>query len=326
MTFANTIRVDQHLLRARLLADGETVEVMLFQAARSATPAAGWAVTVAGSAVAISAGEIDDDGLVLLTIPATTGDQAVKISYDQTTGSILGDDFELAAFTNRAVANFSEYVVPTPGPTGYPLDDDGTLATAFGFAHAETTAPDYLQADYTYTGTADGGTAVALPQAANWLTDQAIVVGAGTILGIEVEVIDVSDTPFGLLGLAAALSTDGVFGNVVVTNGIDDDGDNGPRWRGTGIADQTRMQTTAGFRLGMEINGDDGTITILSSDGSVLSSATFTPGTAFTAYLFLSDSGIPDAGQTAGLRLIQSGGDYTLPFTVGAVDLLGDEI
>lgn len=327
MTFANTIRVDQHLRRARLLADGETVEVTLFQAARSATPAAGWAVTVDGSPVAISAGEIDDDGLVLLMIPATTGGQAVTISYDTATGSILGDDFELAAFTNRPVANFSEYVVPTPGPTGYPLDDDGTLAALFGFGTLTMTAPEYNEGEHVYTGTTTGGTALGLPAADNYLTDQAFVVDADTVLHIEFEPIVPSCYQSGvqgfpLLGLGLIMSTDGVFGGVFGTVGIHDDDGSTPIYRGSLIPDTVRATADGPVRMSVDLDGSDGSVTIRTADGdTIVSATTFTPGTAFTAYLFVSDGGAPLSGNVV-ISLVPRAADAALPHNTGAVDLL----
>lgn len=66
----------------------------------------------------------------------------------------------------------------------YPLDDDGTLAAAFGFGWLETDAPAYNNADYTYLAPATGNSAIALPTAANAWTSQAHAVrrvGAGDV-------------------------------------------------------------------------------------------------------------------------------------------------
>lgn len=91
----------------------------------------------------------------------------------------------------------------------YPLNDDGTLSALFGIGHIATNAPGYLQGAYTFTGAAAGGVAAALPQSANAWATQAITVGAGTILGIEAEVVSMSASAFDGVGVAAALSSGG---------------------------------------------------------------------------------------------------------------------
>lgn len=112
MAFPNAIHLDQHLIRARLLEDGTTVEARLFltpELAEGGDPVDGWTVTVDGAPVDISAAEIDEEEpLVLLTIPRTASGRTILLSYDPETGSITGDGFPLLAFTDRAVANFSE--------------------------------------------------------------------------------------------------------------------------------------------------------------------------------------------------------------------------
>lgn len=210
-----------------------------------------------------------------------------------------------------------------PAAASYPLDDDGTLAAAFGFGWLETDAPDYWNADYTYLAPATGNLAAALPTAANAWTSQAIVVDTGTILACEAVINSVSAAQFANLGMAAAASSGGTPSGVAVINSIDNNGS--PRWlvSGTG-GTRVRSGATSGYRVGIELNGNDGTITMRSSDGSALCSTTFTPGTAFTFYLFATDAGNPAAGQTASITLVPVGADMQLGYTTGATDFNGD--
>jgi len=210
-----------------------------------------------------------------------------------------------------------------PAAAQYPLDDDGTLAAAFGFGWLETDAPDYWNADYTYLAPATGNLAAALPTAANAWASQAIVVDTGTILACEAVINSVSAAQFGNLGIAAAASSGGTPSGVAVVNSIDNNGS--PRWlvSGTG-GTRARSGATSGYRVGIELNGNDGTITMRSSDGSALCSTTFTPGTAFTFYLFVTDNGTPAAGQTASITLVPVGADMQLGYTTGATDFNGD--
>jgi hypothetical protein len=209
------------------------------------------------------------------------------------------------------------------GAASYPLDDDGTLAAAFGFGWLETDAPDYHNADYTYLAPATGNLAAALPTAANAWTSQAIVVDTGTILACEAVINSVSAAQFANLGIAAAASSGGTPSGVAVTNSIDNNGS--PRWlvSGTG-GTRARSGATSGYRVGIELNGNDGTITMRSSDGSALCSTTFTPGTAFTFYLFITDAGTPAAGQTASITLVPVGADMQLGYSAGTTDFNGD--
>lgn len=248
----------------------------------------------------------------------------VSGSYTTTTGTLVGYGGEVASFSDVAITNNSTV---TGGLTSYPLDDDGTLASSFGFALAATTSPAYLRANYTYTGAATGGSAIALPASANWLTSQAIIVGAGKILAVEAEIVSVSAAAFGKLGLATAISVGGVFSSVAQVVIGDDDGST-PEWWSNIYApgDQVRTSPTAGYRVGLEFNGNTGGIIIRTTDGSVTATSTFTPGSGVTAYLALADNGLPAAGQTCSIRLIQNAGDYALNYTAGAVNLLGQTV
>ena len=316
---SNTIRLDMYLVRARVLADGVTVEVTTSEEPVSATPAAGFTVTVAGSPVAISAGAIGDDNTVLLTVPTIYAGQVVTLSYNTTTGSIMGDDYELRAFTNRAVANFSAQVEPTPSP-GYPLDDDGTVAANVGASWLETNAPDYLQADYTYAGPASPANVLAAPDAASVFGDQAITVDAGVLLGAEVEILGVAAaSAYGALGLQVVMSNGGTpTGTIFVAIGKASHPGTAQA-QGTGAAATNIGTAETGYRLGIELDGDTGAVRFLTSDGDLATSATFTPGDSATFTLVITDDGTAAAGKTASLRLIPAIADTTLSFSPGAI-------
>lgn len=280
----------------------------------------GFSITVNGDAVALSGGVISGNEITFTTASTIYPGDTVLGSYNAATGNIQGETSALPSFTSQPATNSSG---ATPPGATYPLNDDGTLAAAFGFAWLETNAPLYRQADYTYTGAATGGTAVGLPTAANAWAGQAVTVGAGTILALEAEVVSMSAAQFNNLGVAAALSSGGTPTGQAVLAGVGNNGS--PYWGGSGVSNQARTSATAGYRVGIELNGNTGAIRILSTDGVAVSSTTFTPGTKFTGYEYVNDIGEAAAGQSCSLRFVLAA-DMTLPFAAGAVDFNGDVI
>lgn len=330
MAFENQVHVDQHFIRARLREDGTTVEATLFLLPEladtdGATVQAGWAVSVSGSPVEISAGEIDEDGkAVLLTIPETSPGVDVVVSYAAGSGFITGNGLPLISFSNRPVANFSK--VAPPVDNAYPLDDDGTVAAAFGYSHAPTNAPDYLRADYTYTDAATGGTSIAAPALANLFGAQAITVGAGSIVACEA-VIHSAPSAFGGIGIAFTTSDGGTPTFGVWTCAIRDDDGSTPVYYASGAAATARTSPAAGFRVGLSINGDTGEVIGHTTDGDLVSEQSFTPGQQATFYLFVVDNGdTPNVGNTCSIELVPAAADMQLTYPVGAVDVFGDPV
>ena len=84
------------------------------------------------------------------------------------------------------------------------------------------------------------------------------------------------------------------------------------------------VSSPAGFRIGVEFNGNDGTVTYRSSDGSTATTQTFTPGTQVTMGMNAVDAGTTAAGQTASITLVPVGADMQLGYTTGATDFNGD--
>jgi len=213
------------------------------------------------------------------------------------------------------------------GLTAYPLDDNGSLAGAFGYARMATNAPGYVHADYTYAAPATGGTAVALPAGANWLTTQAIPLTAGKIIELQARIDSVSALNFGNIGLAIGFSLDQVPSLTPFIVGINRDATEGARIFSSGDGFAARSGAANGFVVGMSLNTTTGAIKVRTSDGTFTSLTTFTPGVgAITAYLFANDSGVPAAGQTASVTLFEHGEDYPLATEAGAVDILGQVI
>lgn len=217
----------------------------------------------------------------------------------------------------------------TSGPppvTNYPLADNGSLAAAFGFGWLPTDAPDYTDGDYTYQAPATGNTAVALPSSATALTTQAVTVTSADTISLEAEIVGISDADFGTIGVAGFFSSGGTPTGIAATAAISNTDGSTPLWSGTGVSSQARTTPTAGCRVGIDFIGSTGAIRIKSTDGVLVSSATFTPPLNVTAYLFAQDSGITTAGQTAQINLIVAAADYQLPCPAGAKNLLGNLI
>jgi hypothetical protein len=212
--------------------------------------------------------------------------------------------------------------------TGYPLDDDGTAAAAFGISAALTNAPDYLRADYTYASPATGNFAVSLPTIANVFGSQAITVGAGNILACEFEIIaGPAGGVFAVIGMAAAESSGGVFSGNIWTLGVRDGGGFSSEIEGIGIANAPRVAATNGFRVGIVVDGDTGVVSYVTTDGTFgNSSLAFTPGRAITFYNYIQDSGATPAAETCSVRLIPAAANMTLTYPAGAVDVFGDTI
>lgn len=213
-----------------------------------------------------------------------------------------------------------------PVVSGYPLNDDGTVAASFGVGWLETDAPDYTSADYTYTENATGALALALPNSANVFSPpQMLTVTADDILSVEAEIVGISAAFFDPLTLGILHSVNGTpAGATSVYVANDEFGGN--ILGGTGVYASERTAPITSFRIGIDLIGPTGQIRIKSSDGIQLSLATFTPPLTATIYLSVQDSGTTTAGETVSMRLIVPSDDYTLPCPVGAKNLTGQTI
>lgn len=241
--------------------------------------------------------------------------------------------FDLEWFVNRAA--------PTPAPVSsepapvsssqpaqeYPLDDDGTAAAAFGYGHAATNAPAYLRADYTYTDATAGGTAVATPTLAAMFAGQAVTVGAGQVVACEA-VVHSAPAAFGGLGIAFADSSGGTPSGEAWTCGIKDDDGSTPVYYAAGASPATRTSASAGFRVGLSINGTTGEVRAHTTDGVLLSATAFTPGRAASFCLFVADGGDApvNLGQTCSVELVPNAAAMALAYPTGAVDVFGNVI
>ena len=263
----------------------------------------------------VYAGDYENGRVYRIDLDSYT-DNLATIRRMRRTPHARGKAFE-RLFHRALTLTMTTGVVETSAGT-YPLSDDGTLAAAYGYGHIEATAPDYLVAPYEYSGVAAGGTAFALPSTNNAFVSQAINCPTGTIVCCEAVINSLSATQFDGLGIACAFSNDGAPTGGVVTAYISDTNGATPRWNGTGISAQVRTSPAAGFRVGLEFNGTTGAIRIITTDGTLTSSTTFTPGTSLTFYLFVTDSGTTPAGETCELELVPAIADMDLTYATGA--------
>lgn len=323
MAFENRVRVDQHFIRARLLEDGETIEARLFltpELAEGGDVADGFTVEVSGEPVVISAGEIDDEEpLVRLTITPTVGGVPVTLSYDEESGSITGGGFPLVSFTDRAVANLSEYTDVVPQSNEYPLDDDGTIAAMFGYAAAPASGDDLQTVAYTYQDPATGNAAIAIRGDA-FDTGSIEIDG---VMAIELLFNSVPAGDFGNIGIGGIACADGspvlseLISYVVTRQSgtVTISGDQG-------VSGNTSTPL-AGFRIGLEFNGDDGTVTFRTTDGLLGSTPLpeFTPGNRMAIVINITDNSSAPGGQTISVTLVTKAEDMQLAYTPGATDI-----
>lgn len=210
---------------------------------------------------------------------------------------------------------------------GYPLNDDGTVAAAFGYGAMPTNAPAYLRADYTYTDAATGGSVVATPAAAAVFASQAITVGPGVVLACEA-VVHSTPAACKAAGIAAVESSGGVGTGGKAECAIRDIDGSTPQRYVTGVAPSVRASPAAGYRLGISVNGDTGEVVGYMTDGTIVATGVFTPGRQVTFVLFVTDDADPpvNAGQTCSLELVPAAADMVLAYPAGAVDVFGSPI
>ena len=205
------------------------------------------------------------------------------------------------------------------GISGYPLNDDGTLAAYGAVGFMPTNAPDYLQADYTFTQTALNSTVISAPTLEHYFTEQAIPVLPGTIVHYEAKILACNADTYSSIGIAFAISNGGVFsagGNVFANDNTGSD----PSWNGSGISEQPRTVPIVNAIIGVELNGNDGSITLLTSDGPFLSSNTFTPGDSVTFSLFVRDGeGDGPVGRVVSIKSFPYIADCVLTISEGAI-------
>lgn len=217
---------------------------------------------------------------------------------------------------------------PTPPLTEYLLNDDGTLAAQFGFAHAASNAPDYHRVDYTYASPSTGNAALSLPSAANVFGSHAITVAPGKILAMEwvIHSVPIGGSSMNAVGAAAFTSNAGVPSGGQFSASVRRSG-SGFYMSHTGSVGEPSIAMPAGLRIGMEFNGNNGSVRYMNSEGyDDTVTGAFTPGHKITFMISIDDNGITPAGNTASVEIIPAGADMTLPFTAGAVDVFNDEV
>ena len=147
----------------------------------------------------------------------------------------------------------------------YPLDDDGSLAAAFGFAHAPANSPDFHRVDYNMgTSAVTGASALTLPAEAA-TNDIRAFAGTHMVVGVKNISVDGTKTDWwadGSLNVLAMLwngGSDVVVVNISTTSGGDmilnfggqGSGAGGPTSVSTGIPWE-------GSRFYLYVNSDSG--------------------------------------------------------------------
>lgn len=145
-------------LSATVLADGVTLRLVFDAAITSGSATLGMSRSIG----TIISGAYSGINLDLVVPTVYVGDSAGSISFDANTGTLAGAGGFVASFGPLAIINNSTQVAPIT--CAYPLDDDGTLAGAFGYAYAgPAVGADSQSMDYTSAG---AGGAILLPSGA----------------------------------------------------------------------------------------------------------------------------------------------------------------
>ena len=202
----------------------------------------------------------------------------------------------------------------------YALDDDGTLAALFGFAHLPTDAPAYQSYSYVLTGSATGGTAVALNNDA---------VGAGAISkGTDIKCFEWECTQFptgdyvgqgpavvwggGAGALAFGLRRSGGVVQVYTDNGA--------------TVVNVAGGVAVGTRIGVYINGTTGQMGwVLDGVDQGLTGADLSAAASFSPYCFVNDGNPEPVGQTCGGVLVTDN-LTAAEFPVGGVTICGEPL
>lgn len=184
----------------------------------------------------------------------------------------------------------------------YALDDDGTLAGAFGFGHAGPAVGDGQRMDYDLTGSATGGTALLMPAGAlgaasfdlpssgSMVVEAQVVTGNADGCGVAV-LWHNGGTLTDFMGNAGIISGTGVLGIRVTSAGV-------VRWFLDGV-----------------IQADPG--------------KTVPSGQKVAFYLFANDAGLSTLPANATVQLRTQAADYSYgasEYGAGAADPCGNEL
>ena len=216
---------------------------------------------------------------------------------------------------------------PPPGPGDYPLDDDGTLAAAFGRGWAPTNSPRYVRADYTYQAPATGNAAIAAPKLANIFTTQAGVVAPGTRVAMEMVLIAAPSHggDFTQVGFSVVPSSGGAPSGPPINPGIVRAGGVNTFY-GDGGVSMVLTGPLNGMRIGVELDGSTGSVLFRSSDGVAGSAVLFNPAHALSFVLNITDNGVVPNGTTVSVELCPRAADMQLAYTAGCIDRFGNPV
>jgi hypothetical protein len=186
-------------------------------------------------------------------------------------------------------------------------------------------SPDYERGTYVYTDAASNGIALATPDTSDIFGNAAIST-VGRTIACEFLIESVPISSFDGIAMLVIPSTGGMpsFAGILGIGVIDSDGIS-PHWLVVGGSDIARAISANNARVGIEIDGNTGTLVLRTSDGSALTFPSFwATGFDATFVVQIRDSGSPpNTGNTATVRIIPSASNMTLSYSAGAVDLFG---
>lgn len=212
----------------------------------------------------------------------------------------------------------------------YPLDDDGTLATAFGYTLLPMDAPGYQTGTYTQTGVAAG--LIALNSAAFTTGSFSRPASAPIAVQGKCTAADVATTGYvgGISLLLAVFDSGGSpVGNAVAS--IIEKYPLGAEYsltvNGTTIASGALTGASAGKSVAFYVNAD-GTIgyTAGGVDRGAVTGLTVGATDTFIIGLFANDGASYEAAAAFSYQLITAAPDYTEPAPAGSTDLCGTAI
>ena len=209
-----------------------------------------------------------------------------------------------------------------PITSGYPLDDDGTVAAMFGQGSILATAPDYHQATYTYISPSSPSDNFTLPTLAHLFGSNYLPI-SGIIRGMEFEITTQPIAAFDPVALYAIFwSSPGTAVGAEYIGVMNVDGLT-PTYTLTGPTGSLPRTTTANIHVAMILDGVNNNLYLVTSEGQNYL-GTVPSGAVAVSFVWIArDIGLASAGNTVNATLLPNASQMSSLYPTGCVDYAG---